>query len=175
MTHSGILSWSAENNGCQSQNARFGWQPGLNEKWRKRVRSYTDSDSHSRRNCSVFVHRYAYFTSVQQIRTGEVKNALSQDWGVVGCSNLFWLTLWTLPALFGARTPPKSMCTHRHTRLKIFDQKMNFFCPNGVSAPGGVSNVKIVKSLSIKVQLPQKSIYSTPIHLKLILRSKQWR
>ena len=101
------------------------------------------------------------------------KNALSQDWSVVGWSNLFWLTLWILPALFGARTPPKSMRTHRHTRLKIFDEKMHFFGPRLVSAPGGVSNVKIVKNLSIKVQLPQKSIYSTPTHLKLILRSKQ--
>ena len=102
-----------------------------------------------------------------------LQNAKSQDWSVVGCSNLFWLTLWTLPALFGARTPPKSMCTQRHTRLKIFDQKMHFFGPRLVSAPGGVPNVKIVKNLSIKVQLPQKSIYTTPIHHKLTLRSKQ--
>ncbi len=73
---------------------------------------------------------------------------------------------------FWGTPPPKSMCTHRHTRLKIFDEKMHFFCPNGVSAPGGVPNVKIVKNLSIKVQLPQKSIYSTPMHLKPILWPK---
>ena len=91
-----------------------------------------------------------------------LQNSLSQDWSVVGWSNLFWLTLWTLTALFGLRTPPKSICTQRHTRLKIFDQKMHFLGPRLVSAPGGVPNVKIVKNLSIKVQLPQKSIYSTP-------------
>ena len=102
-----------------------------------------------------------------------LQNALSQDWSVVGCSNLFWLTLWNLLALFGARPPSKSMCTQRLTRLKIFDEKVHFFGPRLVSAPGGVPNVKIVKNLPIKVQLPQKSIYSTPIHLKLILRSKQ--
>ena len=101
-----------------------------------------------------------------------LQNALSQDWSVVGCSNLFWLTLWTLPALFGARTPPKSGCTQGHTRLKIFDQKWHFFCPRLVSAPGGVPNVKIVKNLPIKVQLPQKSIYSTPMHFKSILWHK---
>ena len=69
---------------------------------------------------------------------------------------------------FWERTPPKSMCTQRHTRLKNFDEKMHFFGPRLVSAPGGVPNVKIVKNLPIKVQLPQKSIYSTPIHLKSI-------
>ena len=98
-----------------------------------------------------------------------LRNALSQDWIVAWCSNLFRLTLWTLPALFGARTPPKSMCTQRHTRLKNFDEKMHVFAVKLVWAPGGVPNVKIVKNLSIKVQLPQKSIYSTPMHLKPIL------
>ena len=53
VTQVGILSWSAKNNGCQSQNARFGWQPGQNGKWRKNVRSGSDSDSDSRAKCSV--------------------------------------------------------------------------------------------------------------------------
>ena len=78
----------------------------------------------------------AYFFGLQ--------NALSQDWSVVGCSNLYRLTLWTLTALFGAHTPPKSMCTHRHTRLKIFDEKMHVFWSDTVSAPGGVPNVENV-------------------------------
>ena len=51
------------------------------------------------------------------------QNAKSRDRSVVAGSNLFWHTLWTLPALFGARTPPKSMCTQRHTPLRNFDQK----------------------------------------------------
>ena len=50
-----------------------------------------------------------------------LQNPLSQDWSVVGCSNLFWLTLWTLPALFGARTPPKSMCLSK-PNLSKFDE-----------------------------------------------------
>ena len=78
------------------------------------------------------------------------QNAKSRDRSVVAGSHLFWHTLWTLPALFGARTPPKSICTHRHIRLKIFDEKMHFFGPRLVSAPGGVPNVKIVKNLPIK-------------------------
>ena len=53
VTQVGILSWSAKNNGCQSQNARFGWQPGQNGKWRKNVRSDSYSDSDSRAKCSV--------------------------------------------------------------------------------------------------------------------------
>ena len=97
-----------------------------------------------------------------------LQNALSQDWSVVWCSNLFRLTLWTLPALFGAHTPPKSMCTQRHTRLKNFDEKMHFFAVKLVWAPGGVPNVKIAENLSIKAQSPQKSIYSIPTHLKSI-------
>ena len=100
------------------------------------------------------------------------QNTKSQDWSVVGGSNLFWHTLWTLPALFGVRTPPKSICTHAGTRLKNFDENTTFLRPTMVSAPYGVSNIKIVKNLPIKVHSPQKSIYSTPIHLKLIIRPK---
>ena len=52
------------------------------------------------------------------------QNAKSRDRSVVAGSNLFWHTLWTLPALFGARTPPKSMCTQRHTPSEISTKKM---------------------------------------------------
>ena len=52
------------------------------------------------------------------------QNAKSRDRSVVAGSNLFWHTLWTLPALFGARTPPKSMCNQRHTPSKISTKKM---------------------------------------------------
>ncbi len=56
---------------------------------------------------------------------------------------------------------------------KSFRLKMSRIWVRGGFGPGGVPNVKIVENLPIKVQSPQKSIYSTPIHLKLILRSKQ--
>ena len=100
------------------------------------------------------------------------QNTKSRDWSVVGSSNLFWHTLWTLPALFGVRTPPKSICTHAGTRLKIFDENMSFLGPRMVSAPYGVSNKNFFINMPIKVHSPQKSIYSTPIHLKLIIRPK---
>ena len=83
---------------------------------------------------------------------------------------MFWHTLWTLPALFGVRTPPKSICAG--TRLKKIDEKMHVLRSRLAGARQGVPNIKIVKNLPIKVHSPQKSIYSTPIHLKLIIRPK---
>ena len=68
----------------------------------------------------------------------------------------------------------KSICTHAGTRLKNLDENRSFLGPTMVSAPYGVSNIKIVKNLPIEVHSPQKSIYSTPIHLKLIIRPKLW-
>ena len=85
---------------------------------------------------------------------------------------MFWHTLWTLPALFGVRAPPTSMCTHAGTRLKKIDEKMHALRSRLAGARQGVPNIKIVKNLPIKVHSPQKSIYSTPIHLKLIIRPK---
>ena len=73
---------------------------------------------------------------------------------------------------WGAHPTKKYVHTKAHP-LENFRRKMAFFLPQAGFGPGGVPNVKIVKNLPIKVQLPQKSIYSTPIHLKLILRSKQ--
>ena len=49
---------------------------------------------------------------------------------------------------------------------------MYFFGVRLAGVPHGVPKVKIVKNLPIKVQSPQKLIYSTPIHLKQILRLK---
>ena len=40
---------------------------------------------------------------------------------------------------------------------------MHFLSVKQSGVPHGVQNVKIVKNLRIKVQFPQKSIYSTPI------------
>ena len=79
-----------------------------------------------------------------------LQNAKSQDWSVVGCSNLFWLTLWTLPALFGARTPPKSMCTQRHTRLKILDEKCTFLAPGWFRPPVGCQMSKLLKTFQLR-------------------------
>ena len=59
------------------------------------------------------------------------QNAKSQDWSVVWSSNLFWHTLWTLPALFGSLTPPKSICTQRHSLQKFLSKKMHILGPAG--------------------------------------------
>ena len=59
------------------------------------------------------------------------QNAKSQDWSVVWGSNLFWHTLWTLPALFGSLTPPKSICTQRHSLQKFLSKKMQILGPAG--------------------------------------------
>ena len=40
----------------------------------------------------------------------------------------------TLSALFGSRTPPKSMCTHRHSRQKFLPKKSRFLRPGGFRA-----------------------------------------
>ena len=40
----------------------------------------------------------------------------------------------TLSALFGSRTPPKSMCTHRHSRQKFLTKKSRFSGPTGFRA-----------------------------------------
>ena len=79
-----------------------------------------------------------------------LQNAKSQDWSVVGNSNLFWLTLRTLPALFGVRTPPKSMCTQRHTRLKIFDEKWHFSAPGWFRPPVGCQMSKLLKTFQLR-------------------------
>ena len=59
-----------------------------------------------------------------------------------------------------------------YARLITVGEKMHFLETRLAGVPHGVPKVKIVKNLPIKVQSPQKSIYSTPIHLKPILRSK---
>ena len=51
------------------------------------------------------------------------QNTKSRDRSVVAGSNLFWHTLWTLLALFGAHTPLKSACTQRHTPSEISTKK----------------------------------------------------
>ena len=101
------------------------------------------------------------------------QNAISLDWSVVGGSNLFWHTLWTLPALFGVRAPPTSMCTHAGTRLKKIDEKMHVDSSRLAGARHGVSNIKIVQNLPIHLGSAQKAIYSDGIHLKLIICPKK--
>ena len=44
---------------------------------------------------------------------------------------MFWHTLWTLLALFGSLTPPKSICTQRHSLQKFLSKKMQILGPAG--------------------------------------------
>ena len=69
---------------------------------------------------------------------------------------------------WGAHPTKKYVHTKAHP-LENFRRKNALFWTQAGFTPGGVPNVKIVKNLPIKVQLPQKSIYSTPMHFKSIL------
>ena len=59
-----------------------------------------------------------------------------------------------------------------YARLIKVGKKMHFLSVKQSGVPHGVPNVKIVENLPIKVQGPQKSIYSIPMHFKPILLPK---
>ena len=101
-----------------------------------------------------------------------LQNAKSRDWGIVWTSKLYRQTLWTHPALLGLGLVFFDVKIKTYDRLIKVGEKMHFLETRLAGVPHGVPKVKIVKNLPIKVQSPQKSIYSTPIHLKPILRSK---
>ena len=99
-----------------------------------------------------------------------LQNAKSRDWGIVWTSKLYRQTLWTHPALLGLGLVFFDVKIKTYARLIKVGEKMHFLETRLAGVPHGVPNVQIVKNLPIKVQSPQKSIYSTPIHLKLIIR-----
>ena len=101
-----------------------------------------------------------------------LQNAKSQDGGIVWTSKLYRQTLWTHPALLGLCLVFFDVKIKTYALLIKVGDKMHFLSVKQSGVPHGVPNVKIVKNLPIKVQSPQKSIYSTPMHLKPILRSK---
>ena len=60
-----------------------------------------------------------------------LQNAKSQDWEVGRGSNKLFHKVMTHRGVFGVRTPPKSICTQRHTRLKIDKENPRFWgCPD---------------------------------------------
>ena len=101
-----------------------------------------------------------------------LQNEKSRDWGIVWTSKLYRQTLWTHPALLGLCLVFFYGKIKTHAQLIKVGEKMHFFGGRLAGVPHVVPNVKIAENLPIKVQSPQKSIYSTPIHLKPILRSK---
>ena len=132
-------------------------------------KNLTFFDCHLFKGCLRFCYRgggNAYFFWLQ--------NAKSRDWGIVWTSKLYRQTLWTHPALLGLCLVFFDVKIKTYAQLIKVGKKMHFLSVKQSGVPHGVPNVKIVKNLPIKVQSPQKSIYSTPIHLKPILRSKLW-
>ena len=101
-----------------------------------------------------------------------LQNAKSRDWGIVWTSKLYRQTLWTHPALLGLCLVFFDVKIKTYARLIKVAEKMHFLQTRLAGVPHGVPKVKIVKNLPIKVQSPQKSIYSTPIHLKPTIRPK---
>ena len=101
-----------------------------------------------------------------------LQNAKSRDWGIVWTSNLYRQTLWTHPALLGLCLVFFDVKIKTYAQLIKVGEKMHFLETRLAGVPHGVPKVKIVKNLPIKVQSSQKSIYSTPIHLKPIIRPK---
>ena len=104
-----------------------------------------------------------------------LQNAKSRDRGIVWTSKLYRQTLWTHPALLGLCLVFFDVKIKTYARLIKVGEKMHFLETRQAGVPRGVPKVKIVKNLPIKVQSPQKSIYSTPIHLKPIIRPKSWK
>ena len=77
-----------------------------------------------------------------------------------------------LPALFGLGLVFSYGKIKISQRLINVPEKTSKMSPGLAGAAYGVSNIKIVKKLSIKVHYTQKSIYSIPMQFKLIFRAK---